>query len=375
MEWKIPLADVDIGQDEIKAVTDVLTSKWLTMGAVTSQFEAAFAEKIRVKHAFAVTNCTAALHLAYLVLGIGAGDEVICPALTFVATANAVCYTGAKVVFADSISEQDLTIDPDDIETQITPKTKAIAVVHYAGFPCQMDRIQDIANRHHLKIIEDCAHSPLAWWQFQNSSKKFAGTLGDIGCFSFFGNKNMTTGEGGLITTDDDKLAEKIKLLRSHGMTTLTYERHKGHASTYDVVMLGYNYRIDEIRSAIGLAQLQKLDYNNEKRRRVFQDYLTALKNDDNIIVPFAKRNIAQATPHIMSIIIKDRYAEIREALKQAGIQTSKHYNLIPTFQLYKNCNFTSKINWIQNLMTLPMYPEMMKEDVAYIGNILHNEK
>lgn len=374
MKWKITLCEPDIGQEEINAVTKVLKSKWLTMGEVTQKFEKAFAEKIGVMHAFAVTNCTVALHIANVVLGIKSDDEVICPALTFVATANAIRYTGANVVFADSISEEDLTIDPKDIEAKITKRTKAIIIVHYAGFPCNMDKILEIAKKYNLKIIEDCAHAPLAWWQFKNGTKKYVGSIGDIGCFSFFSNKNMITGEGGMITTNDDKLAEKIKLLRSHGMTTLTYDRHKGHANDYDVVMLGYNYRLDEIRSAIGIEQLKKLKKNNQKRKKIYKWYVDALKDNDNIIIPFTDRVLKQATPHIMPLIIKDNYQETKQKLKDAGIQTSKHYDLIPTFTLYKGSKFRSKIKYIKNILTLPMYPGIKKEDIRLIRKIINEE-
>lgn len=364
MEWKVTLCEPDIGKEEIKAVTDVLKSKWLTMGEVTQKFEKAFAEKIGVKYAFAVTNCTAALHIANMSLGITSGDEVICPALTFVATANTIRYTGANVVFADSISDEDLTIDPKDIEAKITDKTKAIIAVHYAGFPCLMDEIIKIAKKYDLKIIEDCAHAPLAWWQFKDGTKKHIGAIGDIGCFSFFSNKNMTTGEGGMVTTNNDDLAEKIKLLRSHGMTTVTYDRHKGHARGYDVVMLGYNYRIDEMRSAIGLVQLKKIDRNNEKRRQIYRWYVDAFKGNDNVIIPFTDRDLEQATPHIMPVIIKNNYQEIKQKLTDSGVQTSKHYDLIPTFSLYKGSKFKSKIKYINNILTLPMYPGMKKKDI-----------
>jgi len=373
MQWKIPLADIDIGEEEINAVTRVLKSKWLTMNGVTQEFECNFAEKIGVKYAFAVTNCTAALHLANIALGIGPGDDVICPALTFVATANAIRYTGANVIFADSISQKDLTIDPASIQEKITDKTKAVAVVHYAGFPCRMEEIIQIAKKCNLKIIEDCAHAPLAWWQFKNGTKKFVGSIGDVGCFSFFGSKNMTTGEGGMVTTNNEKLAHKIALLRSHGMTTLTFDRHKGHANNYDVVMLGYNYRIDEIRSALGIAQLKNLERNNRKRREVYKWYVNALNCNDNVIIPFADRSLEQATPHIMPIIVKKNYTQIKRKLRDSGIQTSKHYDLIPVFSLYKGNNFKSKIECIENILTLPMQPGIKKEDVRRIGQIMES--
>lgn len=371
MEWKMTLCEPDIGQEEIGAVTKVIKSKWLTMGAVSEEFERTFAAKMDVKHAFAVNNCTAALHLANIILGITVGDEVICPALTFVASANATRYTGADVVFADVMSEEELTIDPKDIEGKITNRTKAIVVVHYAGFPCLMDGIMEIAQKYKLRVIEDCAHAPFAWHKFKDGTKKYVGAIGDVGTFSFFSNKNMTTGEGGMLTTNDDVLAEQIRLLRSHGMTTLTYERHKGHASGYDVVALGYNYRPDEIHSAIGIEQLKKVDRNNTKRRDVFRWYMNAFMDNDNLIIPFSGRDLEQATPHIMPIIIKHNYQEIRKKLKDAGVQTSKHYDLIPTFRLYKNSEFESKVKYINNILTLPLYPGIKQEDVDWIRKII----
>ncbi len=256
--WKVPLADLNYDEAEEKAVLDVLRSRWLTMGSVTQAFENEFAALLKTRHALAVSNATVALHLACLAVGVGPGDEVIVPSLSFVATANAVLYAGAEVRFADILGPHDLTIDPASVASQITPRTKAIIVMHYGGYPCQMPAILEIARAHGLAVIEDAAHSPGAWLD-----RRHLGTLGDIGCFSFFSNKNLSTGEGGMLVTDRPELADKLRLMRSHGMTSLTWDRHQGHAYSYDVVELGYNYRIDEIHSALGREQLRKLEAGN----------------------------------------------------------------------------------------------------------------
>ena len=320
-----------------------------------------------------MTNCTAALHLANLALGVGAGDEVICPALTFVASANATRYTGAEVVFADACSSDDWTISPDEIATLITPRTKAITVVHYAGFACHMERIQETAAKRNIRIIEDCAHAPFASYTFESGVKRSVGAIGDIGCFSFFSNKNMTTGEGGMITTNDDDLASKVRLLRSHGMTSLTLDRHRGHALGYDVVDLGFNYRMDELRAAIGQCQLDKIDGLNRKRRLVFQWYLEELAGNENVVVPFRNRDIDDAACHIMPVLVLKDVDLARERLKRAGIQTSRHYDHIPNFTAYRirEC-FRSVIN-PQQILTLPLSPHMRRNEVMEIAALLAN--
>lgn len=367
MDWKIPLAEPDLGDEEIESVVEVLRGKWLSMGPATAAFEKEFASAHEVRHAFAVNNCTAGLHLAALACDIGPGDEVICPALTFVATANAVRYTGADVVFADVISETDLTIDPEEVRRRITPRTRAIVVVHYAGYPCLMNEINSIAREYKLFVIEDCAHAPLAWIYDKECQKRYVGSIGDVGCFSFFGNKNMTTGEGGMVTTNDGKIAEKIRLFRSHGMTTLSYDRFKGHARSYDVVCLGYNYRMNDVSSAIGLAQLRKCADFNAARRNVVRWYYDAFDDCQTVIMPFRGRPLEQSACHIMPVIVPNHEAAVRARLEALGVQTSKHYILVNSFSIYHENNFVTRYPKTQAIVTLPLFPGMKREQVQTI--------
>ena len=373
MEWKIPLSDIDLDDEEIEAVTKVLKSKWLSMGPVTQKFEKEFADYLGVKHAFGVSSGTAALHIALKALGIEEGDEVIVPSLTFVATANSVLYCGAKPIFADITSLNNFNISPDDILEKITNKTKAITVVHYGGYPCDMDAIMEIAKAHNLKVIEDAAHAPGAEYK-----GKKCGTIGDVGCFSFFANKNLVTGEGGMIVTNDDALAEKIRIMRSHGMTTLTWDRHKGHAHSYDVVDMGFNYRINEIASAIGLVQLKRLDGNNEKRREIVEEYKKRLEKISGISVPF-KNYKEKPSYHIFPILLAEDISrnEFIDKLKEKGIQTSIHYPPIHLFTYYrKKFGFEQgmlpKTEFVgEHEVTLPLYPGKNVENVEYIINCI----
>ncbi len=366
MDWKIPLADLDFGEEEENAVLAVLRSRWLTMGSVTQEFQREFAQLVNTRHVFAVSNATVALHLACLALGIGAGDEVIVPSLSFVATSNAVLYTGARVRFADICGPDDLTISPEQIEQEITSQTRAIIVMHYGGYPCRMDKIMEIARRHNLYVIEDAAHCPGA--SYQNIS---LGAWGDVGCFSFFSNKNLSTGEGGMVVTNRDEVAEKVSALRSHGMTTLTWDRHKGHAYSYDVVDLGYNYRIDEIRSALGRIQLRKLAGNNQRREAITHQYQHELLGS-GVGLPFQD---ARGKPayHIFPIILpagSDRKAFI-DHLRSQGIQSSIHYPPIHTFSYYRKRYPGITLPITEDIgareVTLPLYPGMTTGDVKTV--------
>lgn len=369
-DWRIPLSDIDFGNEELSSVEEVLKSRWLSMGRVTQDFESAFASYTGAKHALAVTNATAALHMACMAIGLKPGDEVIVPSLTFVASANSIRYTGAIPVFADITSQTDLNISPAAMEPLNTERTRAIIVVHYAGYACDMPRILELAHQHNLKVIEDAAHAAGSWLQ-----SRHLGTWGDIGCFSFFSNKNMTTGEGGMVITNDDALFEKLRLLRSHGMTTLTWDRHKGHAWSYDVVDLGYNYRIDEIRAALGTVQLSKLDRNNERRRQLTQVYRDLLEELPQIGVPFS-HHPGITSAHIMPILLPlgSNRVEFMEKMKAQGIQTSIHYPPIHKFTSYQEFDghATSKRlllteNVANREVTLPLYPAMTDEDVNLV--------
>jgi dTDP-4-amino-4,6-dideoxygalactose transaminase len=367
MNWRIPLSDIDFDEAESLAVQSVLKSRWLTMGKVTQEFEATFAAHVQAKHAIAVTNATAALHLACLALGLGPGDEVIVPSLTFVATANAVRYVGATPIFADIISSDDLNISPKAVESLVNARTRAIIVVHYAGYSCDMEAILSIAKQHNLFVIEDAAHAVGS-----ELDGRPLGTWGDVGCFSFFSNKNMTTGEGGMMTTNNDDLAQKLNRLRSHGMTSLTWDRHKGHAYSYDVIDLGYNYRIDEIRAAIGLAQLSKVERNNERRRSLTQIYRDALQElAPQVAVPF-QSHMGKTSAHIMPILLpqETKRKEFIDSMKENGIQTSIHYPPIHTFTAYQDT-----MSWdlpvtedvAKREITLPLYPAMSNDDVVVV--------
>jgi dTDP-4-amino-4,6-dideoxygalactose transaminase len=367
----IPLFDLNYGQEEEEAVLRVLRSKWLTMGPETEALEKEFAEFCGVKHAIALSNCTTALHLANLAAGVKNDDEVICPSLSFVATSNSILYAGGKPVFADIKSLNDWTISSRDIERKISDRTKAIIVMHYGGFACDMDEIMHIAARHSLFVIEDAAHAPGATYK-----DKRLGSLGDISCFSFFSNKNISTGEGGMICTNSDEYAKKIRLMRSHGMTSLTLDRHKGHAYSYDVVSLGYNYRIDEIHAALARVQLKKLYDGNNLRLKAAEIYKKGLSKIDQITIPFAGK-ADQTNYHIFPILLDKSVNrnDLMTYLRQNGIQTSIHYPPIHQFSFFKNFNFKHKLPLTEYVglheLTLPMYPGITGYQLDSVINFL----
>ncbi len=372
MNWKVYLSDIDISPKEIRAVTKVLKSRWLTMGEVTQNFEKAFAKYLGIRHALAVANGTAALHLALKALELAPGDEVLVPSLTFVASVNAIVYNQAQPVFVDVTSLNNLNLSVEDLEEKITDRSKAIVVVHYAGYAADMEKLNQIAQKYNLAVIEDSAHAIGA-----DIRKKKTGTWGNMGCFSFFSNKNLVTGEGGMIVTNSDQLADKLKLLRSHGMTSLTWERHKGLAHAYDVVELGFNYRMTEVESALGIEQLKKLKKNNAKREKLTKLYIQQLKAVNQIKIPFLNYP-HRSSYHIFPILLEEQIDRnwFMDEMKKRKIQTSIHYQPVHKFSFYQkhfpeSCQLSLPNTEIvgQREVTLPLHPLMTEEDVLYVCN------
>ncbi|MGD1098455.1 MAG: DegT/DnrJ/EryC1/StrS family aminotransferase [Bryobacteraceae bacterium] len=371
MTFRIPLFDLNFDDREHNAVTEALNSRWISMGPRVEAFERAFCGVLNGEHAVATSSGTAALHLALRILDIGAGDEVIVPSLTFVATINAIRYVNATPVFCDIKGAADLTVDPDLIPSLITKNTKAILVMHYGGFPCDMARVLAIAKKHNLQVIEDACHAPLS----EYGGKKL-GTLGEVGCFSFFANKTLSTGEGGMLVTSDEGLAMRARALRSHGMTTPSYDRACGHSSSYDVTELGYNYRLDDIRAAIGIAQLEKLPQDLIQRARVRALYIELLADHPRITIPFRDwRGVVSnyIFPVVLNEFSASQREHVRQKLAESGIQTSVHYPAAHRFDFYKTedgrlprTSYTADAE-----ITLPLYRSLSDEHVRDVARAL----
>lgn len=364
MSTDFPLAAPLLGPEEERAVAEVVASGWLTMGPRTAEFEKAFAELTGTEHAVMVSSCTAALHVALLALGIGEGDEVIVPSLTFVATANAVAYTGATPVFADIADALDPVVHPRTVAPLITERTRAVCAVHYAGYVRHASELRELCEEKGLKLIEDAAHAPGAV-----SPAGPAGSIGHVGCFSFFSNKNLVTGEGGMITTDDEEIAATARLLRAHGMTATSWDRERGHATGYDVVVRGFNYRPSEMEAALGLVQLGRLPAMAERRRELVSAYRNALADRGGMDVPFAGLDDDSAC-HVMPVIMDDERQRdpFRAAAATAGVQTSVHYFPVHRFTIFgSQPRLPATEDYSAREVTLPLMPQMSVDDVDEI--------
>ena len=362
----MPLADVVVSEEDIAAVTDTYRSGWLSMGPRTEEFEHAWAAYTGARHALAVANGTAALHLICMAAGLGHGDEVIVPSMTFVATVNAVAYTGAKPVFCDIAGELCPWLAAEAVEAAIGERTRAVMHMPYGGHPGQTERIAQLCRERGLVLLEDAAHAAGS-----RAGGRHLGTFGAAGAFSFFSNKNLALGEGGMVVTDDDELAERLRLLRSHGMTTLTWDRHRGHASGYDVVSLGFNYRIDEPRAALGLARLERLDEENRRRGSIDARYRAALAEIDGVEPALAPPPGAELAHHLFTVLLDRRIDRdgFREALAGAGVQTSLHYPPAHRFSIYADGAPELPVTdeYAARTVTLPLFAHMTGEQLNLV--------
>ncbi len=367
----IPYGRQFIDEEDINAVIEVLRSDYLTTGPMVTEFEKKVCEYTGAKYAVAVANGTAALHIACLAAGIGKDDEVITTPITFAASSNCVLYCGGKPVFAD-IDSKTYNIDPNDIERKITSKTKAIIPVHYAGQPCDMDRIYNIADKHNLIVIEDAAHALGAEYK-----DKKIGSLSDMTCFSFHPVKPITTGEGGMITTNDEKLYNKLRLFSTHGITRDENLMSKNDGGWYyEQLELGYNYRITDISCALGVSQMNKLNGFIEKRRNIADKYNKAFKDMKNIEIPFQQEGCISGWHLYMIKINNQNRAEVFVKLRDKGIGVNVHYIPVYKHPYYQNNGYSDVVcknaeEFYDRCITLPIHPALTEEEQNYVIEVI----
>jgi dTDP-4-amino-4,6-dideoxygalactose transaminase len=374
----LPFHQSLIEDDDIEAVVSVLKSGWLTTGPRTRQFEKAFAHYVGASNAVALSSCTAALHLALAAIGLKEGDEVILPTMTFSASSEVVLYFKARPVLVDCQPDS-FQMDPVAVERAITARTRAIIVVHFAGSPAPIDTILDIARRHNLKVIEDAAHAlPTRYMG------KMVGSFGDVTCFSFYATKTLTTGEGGMVTTENPEYADRIRMLSLHGISKGAENRYTAQGSwRYEILDVGYKYNMTDIQAALGLAQLSKCDSMREKREQLAQYYTSALSTTEVFETPEVPADVQHAWHlYVLQLrlealtISRDRFIE---ELKERGVGTSVHFIPLHTHPLYRRQlgyrlgQFPQAERHFERAMSLPLFPAMTKQDSEHVTEALHD--
>jgi dTDP-4-amino-4,6-dideoxygalactose transaminase len=373
-EWRVPLTDIAMPEEDVQAVADCLRSGWLTLGPRTQAFEGALATHVGTPHAVAVSSGTAALHLACRAAGLGHGDEVIVPAFTFIASASAARYVGATPVLCDVHGPHDFNIDIEDVARRITPRTRAVIAVHFCGYPADVLALRELCDEHGLTLIEDCAQAICA---LLDDNGRQVGTVGELGAFSFFSKKQLCVGEGGMVTTADEELAANVRLLRSHAMTSGTWDRHSGRTDTYDVVGLGFNYRIDEPRAALGLSRLGRLDDDIAKRRAIVRSYREQLADAPGLELPWEDPAVERSSHFAFPVLLPDRDARdrFRDALKDDGVQTTWY----PALHTFTECRHLAPAGGLPGAeeaaarhCALPLSSTMDEEAVAIVVDAVH---
>jgi perosamine synthetase len=364
-----------IGEEEVAAVVETLRSGWITMGPKTREFEEAFARAIGAPHAIAVSSCTAALHLGLDALGLGPGDEVITSTYTFTATVATIVHVGARPVLADC-TDDTLNIDPEDIRRKITPRTKAIVPVHFAGHPTAMDEIRAIAREHDLIVFEDAAHALPAAYRGHT-----IGTLSPLTAFSFYATKNITTGEGGMLTTDDDALADRLRPRRLHGMSKDAWRRYTAEGSwRYDVAYPGFKYNMTDLNAALGLVQLKKMETFRQARERLAACYSECFRGVPEVRIPSTRDEVLHAW-HLYVLRLQPGARITRdqliEALRQRGIGTSQHFIPIHLHSYYRDAlrvqpsDFPVASAAAECSLSLPLYPDLTLADAERVATAI----
>jgi perosamine synthetase len=368
----IPFHRAEVGEEEVRAVIEVLRSGWLTMGAKTLEFEKQFAKYVGAEHAIAVSSCTAALHLALEAIGLRPGDEVLVPTTTFTATAEVVTYLGGQPVLVD-IDPSTMNMDVDEAARRVTPRTRAIMPVHFGGQPCDMQQISALADRHGLRVIEDAAHSLPASYRGRP-----IGSLSEFTAFSFYATKTLTTGEGGMITTSNAAAAERMRTMRLHGIARDAWKRYSADGSwQYEVIEAGFKYNMTDLQAALGLAQLAKCDVLRQARCAIAQQYTEAFHDSDALESPSVLAD-RRTSWHLYVLrlrlerlkINRDRFID---ELRRRGIGASVHFiplHLHPYYQRtfrYRAGDFPRAEAEYARCLSLPIYPAMTQDDVGHV--------